>query len=571
MSLLLDETSILQETLMKLARSLYHDRQAYLQLLLDISKKSTFNRIARCPTYPVRVVTPDLEKRRQLLFESIAPDRYEISYALAFLYEAATEKGRKKDYGQFFTPAHVARKATASVNLGRGETLMDAGCGTGIFPLTVLKNLVERQEDPASFGYLGIENDMLLTLSAAVSLEWADAPSNWRVLFANYLSLKTDDIRQILGEGRRIDAVISNPPFVRSRRLGERTELAAELGLSRSSGLHSFFLAYTLKLIKRCRMLFIVPLEMNGTHYGSTQLEQLRTAFRLDNEVIYYDERAHSWNSLAFHQISLDMHTVISHAWNLVLFHPISDRRTEAPTSQKAEKKEKATTFLSCLAAVHRGISTGANRFFVLTENRAKELGIWGNVAYLRRIIPTKIAKARLGVVFDDETWQHLRKEGKPCWLLSLPEKVPDSFPSGIKQYLREGERLGIHMSPTCKNRKYWYSIRIPDVPDLLFTYVSRGFPVFTYNKAKAHNLTNLLGVYLKFLVFSEDNQMKLLAGLLSNELVKWVNQNFVGRRYKGGLIKFEPSDLERMPISMAALNGIGIGFRQLPVIEFNN
>lgn len=571
MSLLLDETSILQEPLMKLAKSLYHDREAYLQLLLDISKKSTFNRIARCPTYPIRVATPDLEKRRQLLFESIAPDQYEISYALAFLYDAATEIGQRKDYGQFFTPAHVACKATASVDLGRGETLMDVGCGTGIFPLTILKNLVERHEDPASFGYLGIENDMLLALSAAVSLEWAGAPSNWRVLFANYLSLKTDDIREILGDGRRIDAVISNPPFVRSHRLGERTELAAELGLPRSSGLHSFFLAYTLTLIRRCRMLFIVPLEMNGTHYGSTQLEQLRTAFRLDNEIIYYDERAHSWNNLASHQISLDMHTVIRHAWNLVLFHPICERKTEAPISQKAGKKGKATTFLGCLAAVHRGISTGANSFFVLTDNRAKELGIWGNAAYLRRIIPTKIAKARLGVVFDDEAWQNLRKEGKPCWLLSLPEKMPDSFPSGIKQYLREGERGGIHMSPTCKNRKYWHSIRIPNVPDLLFTYVSRGFPVFAYNKAQAHNLTNLLGVYLKFPVFSEDNQMKLFAQLLNNELVKWVNQNSVGRRYKGGLVKFEPSDLERMPISMTALNGIGIRFRQLPVIEFNN
>jgi len=565
-SLLLGETSVIPESLVKLAKSFHHDREAYLQLLLDISNKSTFKRIIRCPTYPVRAVTPDLEQRRQLLFESIAHDRYDISYALAFLYDAATEIERKKDYGQFFTPAHVARKATENIGLGQGETLMDAGCGTGIFPLTILKQLIERHKDPASFGYLGIENDMLLALCTAVSLELADAPLNWRILFANYLSLETDDIGEILGQGGRIGAVISNPPFVRSRRLGERTELASELGLPRSAGLHSFFLAYSLKLVKRCKLLFIVPLEMNGTQYGSAQLEQLKTAFRLDSQIIYYDERARSWNSLASHQVSLDMHTLIKHAWNLILFHPIVEKKTNAAISKKAGKKDRETAFLGYLANIHRGISTGSNSFFVLTDDRAKELGVMGNATYLRRIVPTKIAKMRLGVVLDGEAWQNLRKEGKACWLLSLPEKVPpNSFPSCIRDYLKTGERLGIHLIPTCKNRKDWYSIRVPNAPDILFTYVSRGFPIFTYNKVQAHNLTNLLGVYLKFPINPENNRMRLLAELLNSEMVKWVNQNSVGRKYKGGLIKFEPSDLERMPISMTALSGIGINLPQLP------
>jgi len=565
-SLLLSETSVLHEPLVKLAKSFHHDREAYLQLLLDISKKSTFKRIIRCPTYPVRVVTPDLEQRRQLLFGSIVHDRYDISYVLAFLYDAAIEIERKKDHGQFFTPAHVARKATENIDLRQGETLMDAGCGTGIFPLTILKQLIERHKDPASFGYLGIENDMLLALCTAVSLELAGAPLNWRILFTNYLSLETNDIREILGQGGRIGAVISNPPFVRSQRLGERTELASELGLPRTAGLHSFFLAYSFKkLAKRCKMLFIMPLEMNGTQYGSAQLEQLKTAFRLDNQIIYYDERGRSWNSLAPHQVSLDMHTLTRYAWNLILFHPIIEKRINATISKKVGGKDGKIAFLGHLADVHRGISTGSNSFFVLTDDRAKELGVWGNTAYLRRIVPTKIPKIRLGIVLDEEAWKNLKKEGKACWLLSLPERAPlDSFPSGIREYLKTGERLGIHLIPTCKERKNWYSVRVPNAPDMFFTYVSRGFPIFTYNEVRAHNLTNLLGIYLKFPIFLEKNRMKLLAELLNSEMVKWVNQNSVGRKYKGGLIKFEPSDLERMAISVKALNSIGINLPQL-------
>ncbi|MCJ7635072.1 SAM-dependent methyltransferase, partial [Candidatus Bathyarchaeota archaeon] len=175
MSLLLDRTSINREPLAALAKDLSHDREAFLQLLLEFSTRSTFNRIVHCPTYPIRTLTQDLEYRKQLLFESITSDPYEISYALAFLYEAAAGRERRKDQGQFFTPAFVAIKAATSIALKPGETLLDPGCGTGIFPLAILRGLAMKSGDPGSFAYLGVENDPLLALATAVSLDRANA------------------------------------------------------------------------------------------------------------------------------------------------------------------------------------------------------------------------------------------------------------------------------------------------------------------------------------------------------------------------------------------------------------
>lgn len=556
MSLMLNDTSIRPEPMVTLARSINQDREGFLQLLLEISRKTTFNRIVRCPTYPVRIVTQDLGERIRLFQESVSSNQYDISHALAYLYENATKIELKKNQGQFFTPAYVARKATMKLSLKYGETLLEPGCGTGIFPLIILKELARKSVDSASICYIGIESDPLLALCTALALDWVNAPKSWHVIYANFLNIQIDEIENIIGKGRKIDAVISNPPYVRFHKLGERTKLATELGLPGFSGLHSFFLEYSSKLARKSRMMFILPLEMNGTQYGASLLERLRNSYELKSQVICYEKKRNAWITFASDKISLDMHTMMRHTWNLMMFRPIPEKEFELTIAKGTINKEKATLSFNSLASVHRGISTGANDYFVINDNLAIELGLYENISYIKKVVPTKIAKARLCIVFEDENWQRLRIEGKPCWLLSLPQKIPmDDFPSDIRHYLKDGERRGIHLIPTCMNRKPWYHIKIPNPPNLFFTYASRGLPMFIYNKARAHILTNFLGVYLKVPGVLSEYQMNVLAKVLNRELANWINLEPVGRRYKGGLIKFEPRELENMPISLAMLN----------------
>jgi hypothetical protein len=579
MTLLLDSTSIDRDALLPLARYLSGDRGAFLQILLDFSSKRTFNRIKYCPLYPGKLDTPDLAERKRLFCESIASDPHDIPFALAFLYESAAEKERRKKRGQYFTPAHVSRKVITQISLKPRETLMDAGCGTGIFALSLLRELRESNDDPASFGYLGIENDPLLALSASVSLDWADAPEGWRVLYKNYLNVNLADIGETIGS-KEIDAVISNPPYVRFHKLGERSDLADRLNLQALSGLHSYFLEHSIKLVPRRRMMFIVPMEMNRTKYGAKQLDRLRSRFKVDNEVAYYDERNHIWNIQGFDKISLEMHTKMKHAWNLMSFLPIKKDATVPQISwNDISKEEKATISLGKIASVRRGISTGANHFFVITNESAKEIGISEENGYMKRIIPTKIPTARLKDVFDEQEWDLLKEEGRPCWLLSLPKERSAVLPSGLKAYLRKGESLGVHVTQTCKNREPhnpWYFIKVQDdhVPDLFFTYVSRGSPVFIYNKARVHNLNNLLGVYLKISVILSEVEMTKLVRLLNSEIKEWIGQKSTERRYAGGMVKFEPRDLERLPVSKSALKELRIdlqfSYRQFSKIVCN-
>jgi hypothetical protein len=47
---------------------------------------------------------------------------------------------------------------------------------------------------------------------------------------------------------------------------------------------------------------------------------------------------------------------------------------------------------------------------------------------------------------------------------------------------------------------------------------------------------------------------MRNLSRLLTKNLVAWIKETGAGRRYAGGLTKFEPGDLRNMPISSEVL-----------------
>jgi adenine-specific DNA-methyltransferase len=544
LSEILEGTSIDKKVIEKLGRLLVNDRESLVQLLLSFCSSDTFKRIINCPTYPSKIATIDLPYRKNLLNESLKGDPCEIAFALGYLYEVATGKNYRKIYGQFFTPYPVALQAINRIAIKNGEILVDPGCGTAVFPATLFQQL-NRKYQNIDVRYLGVENSPLLALISAVSLEWFKAPKEWKILYSNFIGPKIrNEITDVIGE--KIDAIISNPPFIRYHNLGKRKHLRQELDLIGSSGLHSYFLARSAAILHNGRMLFVVPPEMKATRYGSFQLEQLEKKFTQHNEVIFFDQQRQIWDVKPTDQITLDMHSKIRKIWAITFFENQFLNYSNGPLKKKS--KEHA---LSKIAKVHRGISTGANEFFVLTSDAIKNIGITES-RYITKVMPTRIAKLRLGTSLDLDEWNNLEKEGRACWLLTVPSKRSiDSLPIELRNYLLKGKGLAIHETPTSKSREPWYSIKLPErPPDMFFTYIARGVPHFVYNKAKVFNLTNLLGVYLnESLVNLSEEEICLVVQTLNEAIKDWCQSQLVGRRYRGGIVKLEPRDLEMMPI----------------------
>jgi len=540
--------AIAKKAIAKLAKMMVNDRESLMQLLIYFCTTHTFKRIINCPTFPAKMATLDLPYRAELLKRSVPDGSSEIPFALGYLYEVVAGKDIRKKCGQFFTPLPVAKRAVSQLSVRSGESIVDPGCGTGVFPATIFQNIKDKEIDLSGIRYLGVENSPLLALSAALSLDWFKAPKEWKILYSNFIGPNIgNEIKQIMGD--RIDIIISNPPFIRFHRLGERAQLLEELNLLGYAGAHSYFLARSASLLNGERMMFVVPPEMNGTRYGSLQLKDLKERFKQTNEAIFYITK-HGWVAKPVDQISLDLHAKIRKLWTFTYFEPVKQG-----IINKTPKTRINNISLRQIAEVHRGISTGANKFFILTDKIANELCVTEKEKkdFLEKVIPTRIPQ--LKSVFSEADWGYLLKEDKPCWLLTIsPEKAFDSLPISIREYLSQGKASGIHNTPTSKNRDPWYYVKHSKrVPHLFFTYIARGFPRFIYNEAKVYNLTNLLGIYLNQSFDSLDNnEMATLVEDLNLSVKNWFKNEpvGVGRRYSGGIVKLEPNDLQMLPIS---------------------
>ena len=238
----------------------------------------------------------------------------------------------------------------------------------------------------------------------------------------------------------------------------------------------------------------------------------------------------------------------VNSAASVIFFESVEEKAETKLPEEVATKKRNAIT-LKDLASVHRGISTGANAFFILTEDSVSSLAI--PQKWLRKIMPTKVSIDFIDAILTNDRMDNFSKQKKQCYLLTIDSKIKfDDLHGTLKQYIRDGEALGLHTLATSKARDPWYSVKTPKrAPDLLFTYMFRGIPKFVVNEARVHILTNLLGVYLNFPEKYSVKDLVELTKVLNFSVADWVQKESGYRLYAGGLMKFEPHDLEKMPI----------------------
>jgi adenine-specific DNA-methyltransferase len=532
--------------LKQLSEIIEKDKWALPQILLSLSTDKTLNRIVFCPTYPAKVFTRDLQEMLSLFKGALAKDPFEISNVLSYLFERATEIGYRKNHGQYFTPSKVAEETVKRLDLKKAQNVLEPGCGTGIFPTTILKIYPTIAETTR---YIGVEEDPLLALSTALSLEWVRAPQTWKVFYANFMDLTTSDFEQV--SVSRVDVVVSNPPFVRFHRLGKRKRTTKLLGLTNMSGLHSYFLARAASFIGKGKMVFILPSEMNKTHYGLKLFGQLQSRFTVERLGIYYKDCDFSIapiDKTAFQAPeALNPEAIIA-------FFVSRDGEQAHKTQPEMNAKRTDAIPLKSMASVHRGISTGVNDFFLLTETSASALMI--PQIWLKEIVPTKIPMNVIGKILTEEKMEDFRKANKHCYLLSIDPKMKfTDLPEKLKQYIREGEARGLHTLATSKARHPWYCVKTPKrPPDLFFTYMFRRAPRFVVNEARAFILTNLLGIYFHESGLYSEKELVELASILNSSVSEWIQSECGYRLYAGGLMKFEPHDLEEMPINSDTL-----------------
>ena len=111
-----------------------------------------------------------------------------------------------------------------------------------------------------------------------------------------------------------------------------------------------------------------------------------------------------------------------------------------------------------------------------------------------------------------------------------------------IEKFLAWARRQDAHLSYIARHRRPWWSVALREPAPILVTYMARRAPVFVHNRAKARHINIAHGLYPRE-PLAERDLTAIVAYLCDHAGTEG------GRVYAGGLVKFEPREVERMLI----------------------
>jgi hypothetical protein len=473
---------------------------------------------------------------------------------------ARREKLRAK--GQFWTPDWIA-DAMVAYAAKDSCTLFDPAAGEGVFYRALIRFCMKRG-GPFHFYGTDVDEQLLLKIKGQDSCESETCQLELR-----------DFIRS--PPKRTFPAIVANPPYLRHHRLPrELKDYLSYLSrrvigskLDGRAGLHVYFLIQALSLLEKGgRLAFIMPADTVEGVFSQTLWRWITGDFCLECVVTFAPEASPfpsvDTNAMIFliRRVAPEMklkwvRCLRSGSDSIRRFIESGFRDSGFPDLELRERSlgealrtglsrapqdgGTPTYRLSDFAYVMRGIATGCNDFFYLTEEKAAELGIPAD--FLR----TAIGRTRdvIGDVITKDTVAALTERGRPTLLFKPNGQKIEELPATVQKYLRRGEEAGLPTRALISTRRPWYKMEERKAPPFLFAYLGRRNARFILNRAGVVPLTGFLCVYPK----SDDPDYvgKLWSVLRHPETTK--NLHLVGKSYGSGAIKVEPRGLEKLPI----------------------
>jgi adenine-specific DNA-methyltransferase len=468
--------------------------------------------------------------------------------------ERLNPRERRYEIGQFFTPEPIAALMAAAVNEIQPETVCDPGVGGGVLLRAVGPEL-------RRFG-CDIDDAAVRVARASLKKQGGDH----EVVNGNFLDL--DGWPFSVSE---FDAFISNPPYIRHHNLTARDKALARhyarvfgTKVSSLSGSYVyFFLEAILRLRVGGRLVFITPTEFLDVRYGSAVKHALLTHCDIDEVIVLEMDELAFDGVLTTSAITIATKkerptgrfrlTEAQMNGSVVRGRQVELTSDAVPPSRpwtpllpsRAERIlpliKGRTAKLSDYARVRRGIATGDNSFFCLTQQQVDEWGIESE--YLVPVVVGSKDIPENGVPLTREYWAERKASGARSWLLWCHQPKSDLAGSNVLRYIEDGECRNLHERFNCRTRDPWYGVERVAPPDFFVTYMSRERARFVRNEIGARCMTSLLNVWA-----NDALDPDALRPILEDPANAQILREF-GRTYGGGLGKIEPNDLLELPV----------------------
>jgi hypothetical protein len=208
---------------------------------------------------------------------------------------------------------------------------------------------------------------------------------------------------------------------------------------------------------------------------------------------------------------------------------------------------------------IKRGLATGANKFFILTAEKAAEKGI--PPQFLKPILPSPRYLNTDEIKSDESGLPSIEQS---LFLLScdLPQHVVEKKYPKLWAYLQEGVQAGISERYLCSKRSPWYSQEDREPAPILCTYMGRSqskddIPFrFILNESRAVAANVYLNLYPKSRLQQALSCNPHLIRSLWKSLGEVTKSALLsnGRTYGGGLHKLEPKELANVKVKVGQL-----------------
>ena len=474
---------------------------------------------------------------------------------LGDLFCALRSPLERRSAGAFYTPEAIVAPMTRWALASHPTRLVDPGCGSGRFSAAAVRA-------DLALEIVAIDRDPLATLLTRATLAALDARAT--VLNADYLT-----VRLPAHDGRT--AFVGNPPYVRHHDLSAATKAwavsaAQRLGqqVSGLAGLHAlFFLATTLHARPGDVGCFITSAEWLDVGYGAI-VRRLFTDGLGGQGLDLVDPRAVPFEDamttalIACFEVgatptAVRVHLVAeptdlahlaegrsvpavelrrSGRWSYLFRQPARSAVDGVP----ADRGSARGRTLGDLVRVHRGFVSGGNDFFILTRERAADLGI---AAWCRPAITSAVEIIRAGGVIRDAPERRV--------VLDLPANFDRAAHPAVDAYLADGERRGVPAGYIASHRRPWWRVGAGEPAPIVASYMARQAPRFALNPDGLALLNIGHGLHPKEPM--TDAELRWLVETLNGARDSYRGN---GRTYHGGLEKFEPREMEALPIPSA-------------------
>lgn len=478
--------------------------------------------------------------------------------------DARTQLERNR-LGQFATPFELAAEIVKeSVGYTEPDTpirFLDPAFGTGPFYSALLQQHGERIESA-----LGLEIDA----------HYGGPSKNlWQ---QTRLDLKIGDFLHIDRSSIAANLLICNPPYVRHHHLkatdkAHLNRVMNQLGFQVSglAGLYCYFMLLAHQcLAPGAVSAWLVPSEFMDVNYGKALRQyllervQLLRLHRFDPTDVQFADALVSSVVVWFRNATPNPETEVDFTFGGTIDRPLR-RATQRIATLAAEPKwtriadagallntGKVVVALGDLFVIKRGIATGDNGFFIVSEEKVRELGF--SREFLRPILPSP--RYLTGDEIDADAAGIPLLERRlyliDCRLGEVELSLRDR---ALFDYLKSGES-SVAKGYLCRSRSPWYAQESRPASPFVCTYMGRAGagdrPAFRFihNRSQATAANVYLLLYPRPVLRGAlevpgvaDRVFDLLRGIPAKKMTG------EGRVYGGGLHKLEPRELANVPL----------------------